>query len=179
MKIEGEQRQRLLLMITMVVVAIWVADRFVLTSLLVSWRERSQEIITMRGSIQRGADLIERARFTRERWDSMRTNALPNGVSAAEGGVLRTFDRWSQVSGLTINSIKPQWKHPEEDYMTLDCRVDASGNMAALSRFLYELEHDPIALKVESLEIGSRDAEGAQLTLALEVSGLYLNPLEQ
>ena len=178
MKIEGQQRQRFLLMITAIVVAIWLGDRFVLTGLLGSWRTRSQEIVTMRNSIQRGNDLVERARFTQERWDSMRTNSLPNGVSAAEGSVLKTFDRWSQDSGLTINSIKPQWKRPEDDYMTLDCRVDATGTMAALSRFLYELEHDPIALKVESLEIGSRDADGAQLTLALQVSGLYLNPLE-
>ena len=48
--------------------------------------------------------------------------------------------------------------------------------MSALTRFLYEVEKDPLALRVESVEITSRDNDGQQLSLALQVSGLLLNP---
>ncbi len=176
MTIDPQKRQQTLLVLTAVVVALWAGDRLILNPLLNSWRARSEEIVTTRKSITRGQQLLERAAFTRDRWTAMRTNALPASVSSAEGSVLKTFDKWSQTSGLTINSIKPQWKHPEEGFMTLDCRVDASGTMAALSRFIFELERDPMALKIESLEMNSRDKNGDQLTLGLQVSGLYLTP---
>ena len=63
--------------------------------------------------------------------------------------------------------------------MTLECRVDASGSLATVSRFLYEIESDPIALKVDALELSAKDTEGQQLTLGLQVSGLLLNPADQ
>ena len=63
--------------------------------------------------------------------------------------------------------------------MTFECRVDASGTLPALTRFLYEVEQDPLALKVESVEITSRDNNGQQLSLALQVSGLMLEPPPQ
>ena len=54
-----------------------------------------------------------------------------------------------------------------------------SGNIAALSRFLYEVENDPMALKIESLELGARDKEGRLLALGLQLSGLVLIPTTQ
>jgi phosphoribosyl-AMP cyclohydrolase len=62
--------------------------------------------------------------------------------------------------------------------MTLECRADASGNIQALTRFLYDVEQDPMAFKVEIVEITSHDNNGQQLSLALQVSGLLLNPQE-
>jgi hypothetical protein len=105
----------------------------------------------------------------------MRTNTLPASVSAAENEVLKGFERWSQESRISISSIKPQWKQGGDDFMTLECRADAFGNIQALTRFLYELEKDPLALKVEAVEITTRDNDGQQLTLGLQVSGLQLN----
>ena len=92
----------------------------------------------------------------------------------AEGRLLGAFDGWSRESRVSIMSIKPQWKRSDDDFMTLECRVDASGTLATITRFLYEIEHNPLALKVESVELNSRDTTGAQLTLGLQVSGLVL-----
>ena len=50
---------------------------------------------------------------------------------------------------------------------------------ARLSRFLYNIEKDPMALKIESVEITARDKEGAQLSLGLQISGLVLNLPEE
>ena len=76
--------------------------------------------------------------------------------------------------------MKPQWKRgATDDYSLLECRVDASGSLAALARFVYEVEKSPMALKVEALELSSRDNDGQQLALGLLVSGLRLAPLER
>jgi hypothetical protein len=62
--------------------------------------------------------------------------------------------------------------------MTLDCRADAVGNLSEIARFLYEVEKDPLAFKIEGVDITARDTEGQQLALALQVSGL-VSPAKQ
>ena len=60
--------------------------------------------------------------------------------------------------------------------MTLECRVEAAGTLSTLSRFVYELEKAPMALRLQSVELSSRDNDGQQLALGLQVSGLVLTP---
>ncbi len=72
-----------------------------------------------------------------------------------------------------------QMKHDTDEYTTLQCRVEASGSLNALSRFLYDIEKDPSALRLEIVELSSRDNEGQQLALGLQISGLVLTPQER
>jgi len=169
-------RQQLLLVVAIVGVALFVADKLILSPLGRSWKARSAKIVELRKSIARGTLLTERERPIRDRWENMITNMLPNNLSAAESEVLKAFDRWSQDSRISISSIKPQWKRPADDYMTLECRADAVGNMQALTRFLYDVEKDRLALRIEAIEISARDNDGQQLALGLQLSGLLVNP---
>jgi hypothetical protein len=176
MKIKN--RQQILGIVAGLALALLVGDKLVLSPLIRSWKERAARIVELRKDISQGSLLSDREEIIRHRWESMRTNTLPDNVSAAENEVLQAFEHWSQVSRISIASIKPQWKRAGEDYMTLECRADAFGSIEALSRFLYNVERDPLALRVEAVEIASRDNEGRQLSLGLQVSGLLLNPQE-
>lgn len=171
-------RQQILAIVAGLTLALLVGDRLVLSPLMRSWKERAARIVQLRKDISQGSLLSDREETIRQRWQSMRTNTLPDNMSAAENEVLQAFEHWSQISRISIASIKPQWKRAGDDYMTLECRADAFGNIEALSRFLYNVERDPLALRVESVEITSRDNEGRQLSLGLQVSGLLLNPQE-
>jgi hypothetical protein len=177
MKIEN--RQRTLAIAAITVVVLLASDRLIFAPLTRSWKARAERIAELKREVSQGGMLLERERVIRTRWSAMRTNTLPNNVSAAESEVFKAFDRWEQDSKISVTSKKPQWKRNEDDYMTFECRVDASGTLSALTRFLYEVEKDPLALKVESVEITSRDNNGQQLSLALQVSGLMLNPPTQ
>ena len=76
----------------------------------------------------------------RSHWDQMRTNTLPADTSLAEQQVLKAFDNWSQDSNATITGITPQWNNDATNYVTVDWRVEASGDLDTLSRFLYDIE---------------------------------------
>jgi hypothetical protein len=169
-------RQKLLLILAIVVVGLWAADRMIITPLTNLWKERSAKIVELRKLIVQGKALVDRDSSIRSRWEGMRTNTLPVEPSVAENEVLKAFERWSQDSRISINSIRPQWKRNADDYMTLECRADAFGSIQALTRFLYDLEQDPMALKVDLVEVTSHDNDGRQLSLAVQVSGLVLNP---
>ena len=172
-------RQQLLTAVAIAAIAIWAGDKLILSPLTRSWKDRAARIADLRKSVNQGALLLAREQSIRGHWESMRTNTLPSEPSVAENQVLKAFDRWSQDSRISVTSIKPQWKHEADDYQTLECRADAFGSIDALSRFLYNVEKDPLALKVEGVEISTRDNDGQQLLLTLQVSGLLLNPPEQ
>lgn len=180
MNFDPRNREHLLGLIAGIAVVLLIGNSLIINPLINSWRERSTRIEQLRRDIAKGQRTLERERSIHDLWDSMRTNMLPDDVSVAEGAVLKAFDRWSQSSRISITSVKPQWKRTADDFLTLEYRVDAFGSLSTVCRFLYDVEHhDPLTLKVELVELGARDAEGSQLTLALQVSGVLLNPQEQ
>lgn len=175
-----KNRQQVLAVLAMTAVALFAADKLIRAPLTRLWQERSARIADLRKQVAEGVRLRQREQSLRSRWDQMRTNTLPNNPSLAEEQVLKAFDRWSQESRISVTSITPQWKRGDTDeFMTLECRVDASGDLATLSRFLYNIERDPLALKLESVEISARDKDGQQLALGLQISGLVLIPQTQ
>ena len=174
MKIDN--RQQLLVAAAIGAITLLIADRLVFTPLTNLWKDSSGNIVELRKQVDDGALLIQREESIRKRWQEMQKNTLPGNTSLAEQQVLKAFDTWSRESRATVMAITPQWKHDSDDYMTLECRVDASGDLETLSRFLYDIEKDPMALKLQSLELSSHSDNGQQMTLALQVSGLVLTP---
>ncbi len=174
-----KNRQQLLTALAIAVVALFAADKLLLAPLTAGWKHRATSIAELRNQVAARSGMIKREQTLRAAWERMRTNTLPNNSSLAEQQVLKAFDRWSRESRISITSISPQWKQESEDFITLQCRVEASGNLPTLSRFLYDMERDPMALKLESVEISSRDADGQQLALGLQISGLVLRSQEQ
>lgn len=171
-------RQRLLLILALTVAGIWLGDRLVVTPLTKAWKERSARIVDLEKRVTQGSLLLARETVIRDRWSGIKTNTFSEELSVAESRVLKAFDRWSQESRMSILSIKPQWRRNGEDYMTLECRVDAYGSLGNITRFLYEIEKTALGVKVDSFEISPRDNNAQQLTLGLQVSALRLQTLE-
>jgi Tfp pilus assembly protein PilO len=172
MKIEN--RQQLLIVLAVAVGVLYAADQLVFEPMVKWWKARAETVAGLRAQVHDGRLLIQREAGLRGRWDQMRTNTLPDNSSLAEQQMLKAFDTWSRESGADVNGIMPQWKSDSDDYSTLNCRVEASGDLGTLSRFIYDVEKGPLGLKLESVEFSTRDNNGQQLTLNLQISGLVL-----
>lgn len=168
-----DNRQQVLLVTAVVLIGLFAGERLIFTPLVKSWKARAARVVELRTQVAQGRTLIEREDRIRERWDKLRGAALPADTSAAEQQFFQATDRWASASRATISAITPQWRK-EDGYLLYQCRIDAVGGLEALSRFLYEFERDPMALKLESVEISSRDKDGRQLNMGLLVSGLVL-----
>jgi Tfp pilus assembly protein PilO len=172
MKIEN--RRKFLIGLTLAVLALYAADWLVFEPLVKWWKSREAAVVELRRQVNDGKFLIQHQEDIRNRWAQMQTNALPDNTSLAEQQVLNAFDNWSRQSGASITSVTPQWQNDQDDYSTLDCHVEASGDLETLSRFLYCIENDPMALKIESLDLSAQDDKGQELVLGLQISGLAL-----
>ena len=170
------KRQQILAILAMAVVGLYVADKLLFTPLTKNWKARSERITKLKDEVRDGNETLKRETALREQWDRMRTNTLTNVKSEAESQMLKAFERWSKDGGVSVSSIRPQWKEAEEDYKTLECRADVGGSISTIAHFLYLVERDPLGVKVDSVELSARNNEGSQLSLVVQVSGLLLNP---
>ncbi len=169
-----QNRQHLLGLVAAILFGALAGDRWILTPLIKSWESRSTRIGQLRQSVARGQSLLRNEQDIEASWNLIRTNTLSLEPSVAENQILKAFDAWSRESGVSISGLRPQWKRTDEDFATLECRADVSGTLPALTRFLFEAEQDPLGIRVDSVELTTRDVNGSQLTLALQVSGLQL-----
>jgi Tfp pilus assembly protein PilO len=172
MKIEN--RQQFLVVLTIAAAALLAGDRLVFKPLATWWKVRAAQVAALRQQVNNGRMLLKREQAIRNRWDEMCTNTLPADTSLAEQQVLKAFDNWSRDSGASITGITPQWNNDATNYLTVDWRVEASGDLGTLTQFLYDIEQAPTALKLESVALSARDDTGQQLTLGLQINGLAL-----
>ncbi len=171
-----QNRQRWLAIGAIAVVAVFAGDKLLFTPLINFWKGRAAQIATLEKNVKQGASLVQREQSIRRRWEQMRRNTLPTSTSKAEEHLLNAFDYWAQESRVSVLSITPQWKRETtEDFISLECRVEAFGSLDTVSRFLYEIEKDPMGLKLDLVEISARDNNGQQLALGLQISGVLLN----
>jgi Tfp pilus assembly protein PilO len=171
---EIKNRQQRLVVITLVLLGILIGDLLVYEPMVKWWKSRHADVVALRNEVKQGRELIRRESVIRGEWQQIRSNSLANDPSQAEQQVLKAFENWAGDSGVNVESITPQWQNDQSDYSTLDCRVEASGDLGTLSHFLYEIENDPLALQLESVELTASDDKGQQLTLGLELNGLAL-----
>jgi hypothetical protein len=169
-----KNREQFLMVLTAVALALLLGNWVVFEPLSKLWKARETSIADLRQQVSTGRLTLRRESSIRNHWSQMQINALPGTASSAELQMSRAFDRWSQSSGVNIESITPQWNNDQADYSTLDCRVDATGDLQTLTRFLYQIESDPLAVQVQSIELMARDDQGQVLSLGLELSGLAI-----
>jgi len=171
-----KNRQRLLVVLAGLAVALLAGDRFLFRPLTSVWKKRSEEITKLRDACARGAQLLKREDAIQSWWEARRPYVLTNDASAAQAQLCGAIDRWAQESRVTITSVKPQYRRIDNDAAVMECRVDSAGDLGTLTRFLYNLESDPQAIRIQDLNLTARDDSGQQITLALQLSGLILNP---
>jgi hypothetical protein len=174
----NKSREQLLGILAVTAVLLMVGDKFIVQPLTAGWAARNKRIADLEKQVAEGTGKLDRERAIRDRWTAMRATALTNNVSAAESQALRAFERWGRDANVTVSGLKPAWKKTSdrEEHQTLECRADATGSLSSLARFLYQIEKDPLAMKVDVVELTTRDTEGRNLTLSLQLSGLVLTP---
>ena len=174
-----KDRQKFLKILAVAALALLVIDKIITPPLAKYWHDRNQRITDLRNQVKDGEDLKRYKARIRAKWAEIQAASLTNNTTLAEQQLFRGIDHWSQSSGVTVSSITPQWKQSSDTtykYKTIECRVDATGSIDRLARFLYELENDPMALKLESVELTASDNTGQQLAMGVQISGLILTP---
>jgi len=173
--VQIKTRQQLLTILTLTAVGLLAMDRIVRPPLQKLWKDRAAQIKTFQDKVKYGLVLEHGRESLHRRWDDLQKSTLPNDPTEAEQALWSGLNRWVEYSGVTLQNVSPTLKQSNDPaYKTLDCRIDASGSLDRLSQFLYAMETDNMALRVQSIELTSKDANGTSIGLGVQISGLIL-----
>jgi hypothetical protein len=171
----NKQRERLLVVGALSCIVLFVGNIAIINPLTAAWKARSEEIGKLETSITSGNTLVTRRAHIEDQYREMRGRSLPADRAVAQAIVQEAVGTWARNSRLNVTSIKPRWVVTSDDpAQQLEVRVSAGGSIEAVSRFLYELEQDPMALRVEQVELRARDERGAVIELEARFTGLIL-----
>ncbi|MCH2593001.1 MAG: hypothetical protein MKZ85_08315 [Pedosphaera sp.] len=168
------KREKLLLSVALLAVAILIGDRLVLGPLVNSWKIRNDKIEKLERDIDKGETLLPRLSATMKKWRTYFRDNLNSTNTIAEDEVLRAIENWTGDSGILLTSIKPQWQNHDDRYQTYDVRLVAEGTMQEAVEFVHAIESDELPLKIEQLELASREKTGKLVSVSVHFTGLQL-----
>ena len=170
------RRERYIVIGTVAVVGLLALDRLFLTPLIerrqlldAQMRQASEEMTRANGLF------TNRTRVNRK-WNEMSATSLKADGSNAESQIIRSVGDWALEAGLNLSSVKPERAEKEKQFMKITFRANATGNMAAISRFMWRLQTSKVPIRVTDLSITTRRDGFDDLSLDLGVSTLYLPP---
>ncbi len=170
----NDRRKRLFVIVAMICIGLFIFDKLILGAVVEGWKSRTQRIGDLEKKLQDGERLITHNKADYEKqWAFMLKNSLPPERSEAEQLIYDAMEQWSKI-GLTVTSQRPQWITDRDNNTRIEFRIVATGSIEAIARFLYNVERDPRGLRVQDVEISSRDEAGRNLSMSVLLTGVVL-----
>lgn len=170
------KRERIILLLTVVVVGALVLDFFALTPLLERIDEAETRLDLMTTRMRQAEALLTRRRALAPRWRRMTAESLKADPGEAESQILRAIGEWADRARLNLTSVRPDRSAEDTPLPVIDFRASGQGSMAAVSRFLYGMETANIPIKLKNLQLSSRREGSDSLSLQVTFSTLYVPP---
>jgi hypothetical protein len=102
---------------------------------------------------------------------------LSADATAAENILYTKVRDWAQDARMSPPSVQPtRSNEKEKDFFKLTFRVQGSGSMSQISRFLYEIKRTTIPVQINELQVTSNKENTDDLKLTLTISTIYLAP---
>lgn len=167
------KRERTILLLTLSVVGLLLADRVVISPVLAYRDALASEVDSLTNDVSHGLLLLKQGKAKQQRWKEMMTIGLPASASEAESRTLEAINKWAGSSKLSLVSVKPEYRRSDETLVPVIFRVSANGSMKAIAKFIWEVETAGIPVCVDSLQINTRDKNKDDLAIQMGVSALY------
>ncbi|MBE0535380.1 MAG: hypothetical protein IH624_06890 [Phycisphaerae bacterium] len=168
------KRERWIAIGALIILVLLPADRFILTPVLdklAAVADRRQQLV---GQLDEAQNLFDRRRLMEKKWRLFSSQGLET-ESQAESRVLHAVGQWAQDSRLTMTSVKPQRLATEgTDLQEMTVSVAGTGSLQAAARFLWNVEHAAIPVKIKDLQLGSANDTGSEMSLQVRLSTLYI-----
>jgi hypothetical protein len=157
-------------------VGILVLDWVVLTPLIDRRQVVDAQMRLAREEVDRADRLFNNRIRLNRKWNEMSGTALKSDGATAESQIIRAVGDWALDAGLNLSSVKPERSEKDRQFQKIAFRANATGNMAAISKFIWRLQTSKIPVRVIDLSITTRRDGTDDLSLDLGISTLYMPP---
>lgn len=168
------KRERMIFWITLVLMVMLVADRFVINPGLEARDSVSEEKQRLRAEVSAMRRVLKGSTTRARQWQEMIENGLLDDPSAAQSSMLHALEEWSEQSRVRLTSVTPQRSTRDRGLRDIVFTIAGKGDMASIGEFVWLIEQTSKPVKITNLQLGSTNASGRDLNLTLKLSMLYL-----
>ena len=137
------KRERYVAIVSIIVVTLLLADRYIVTPFLDRRAQVETERQSLLGEMERATSLFKRRKLMEQKWQDMVSGGLESDASNAESQVLHAVRNWSQECGLMLSSMKPERVVGEGNLQEITFLVAGTGTMSSVGQFLCLVHHRP------------------------------------
>ena len=170
------RRERYIVIGTVAVVGLLALDRLFLTPMIERRQVLDEGMRKATAEMTRANGLFTNSPRVNRKWNEMTAETLKIDGSNAESQIIRSVGDWAREAGLNLSSVKPERAEKEKQFMKITFRANATGNMAAISQFMWKMQTSKVPIRVTDISITTRRDGVDDLSLDLGISTLYLPP---
>ena len=167
------KRERIIVLVTVIVVGALITDRFVLTPILSGLKQTEDKKQRLLAEVNEARSLFERRKLMERKWKTMLSDGL-RSETEAESRVARALQEWSEDAKLMLTSVKPERTAGDEGMQEITFVIAGRGSLDAVAWFLYQVETAELPIKVKNMQLGSTSESGDNMSLQLRLSAIYL-----
>ncbi len=168
------KREQYILFITVICVGLFLGDRYILSPVLAVRSQTKGLKSQLQVDLTKANSTLSLKNRLKDRWGQMQETGLSNDASKTESLVLRYLDDRSKKHYLKLSSVQPERLRQKSDLQEIDFTVSGIGDMESICRFLLDIETANVPLKIKTLQLGSRDEDGKEMSVQLKLSSIYI-----
>ncbi|MCX5643157.1 MAG: hypothetical protein NTZ17_00485 [Phycisphaerae bacterium] len=166
------KRERMIVLMTIVVVGALVGDKFVVTPLWHRLGELQSQRQQSLDKVAKAKNLFAQKQQYERKDKTLQTEDLRSDAEA-ESSVAKALDKWSEDARLTLTSVKPDRVASDKNLKEIIFVAAGKGSLDAVAWFLYQVETSALPIKVKYMQLGSTSEAGDSMSLELRLSTLY------
>jgi Tfp pilus assembly protein PilO len=167
------KRERMIVLMTIVVVGALVADRLIRAPIANRWGELKSQRQQLLAQVTKAQNLLRQKQQIEQKHKVLLSEGLRSDAEA-ESGVAKAIDKWSEDARLMLSSVTPSRTAGDKDLKEIIFVVAGKGSLDAVAWFLYQVETSELPIKVKYMQLGSTSESGDNMSLELRLSTLYV-----
>ena len=167
-------RERVVVLLALLVVGAFLADRIVLSPLWARYQADAARADAAGQELHRVRQLLNRRPQLRAKWEQRVQAGLNEPVSRAESNLLNALEGWARQTSVSISAMRPERTTPKNGLQVVQCRLTVVGRMRSLTEYCWHLENAAIPMKIERLQLSAGDATRDSATAQLQISTVCL-----
>ena len=171
----SQLRQRLLGFGALACIGLLLADRLVIGPAVDAAARHRRRVRALQADVQTARLLVDQEAQWRSRLEEFRTHAFPPGRSASENAVIKTLRQWVGECALDLTAMRTRWR-PEAGIPCLEVHLNAGGDLAAVTRFLYLAETARAPIRVTNISLTSSSASSRALSMTVDLEAISWHP---
>jgi hypothetical protein len=166
------RREKWLAIATTVVIALFIADRFVVTPAFDAMDELDRQEQQLTAGLQHASRVFKQRRASNDRWEYMTAKGLSADPAECERQILDAVRQWSRDARLDLISLQPERSTSEGSPREIGFQASARGSMRAVTEFLFAARQSTLPLRIERMHLSASDS-GDVMSFDLRLSTLY------